>query len=127
MIYYERTEQVDYENYQHIAIALEEYKKNIDKEAPSINDLEDKPILRESVETVCQLVEEKVIPKSLLFHVVGYLDKQIDEGMELSVNNLIKSLILFDNNVKSIKQINLLRECKSTVERLFVEESEDAG
>lgn len=125
MVYYDKTDIVDFNDYQHIALAIEDYKNNIDLTTPSINDEEDAPILKESVEVICSLVDEKVVPKSLLFHLVGYLDKQLEEGKDITINSLIKAIIVFDNNVKSLKQINGLRGCKDVVNRLFREESED--
>lgn len=125
MVYYDTSYDVDFDIHQHIALAIAEYLSDIDADKPSLDKIEDKPILKESVEIVCKLVEEKVLPKSLLFHLVGFLDKQLEEGKEITFCNLIKAITAFDNNVKSLKQINALRECKDTVEELINEESED--
>ena len=125
MVYYTSTEVVDFSDYQHIALAIDDFRTNIDTTEPSLKDEEDAPILKESVEVICSLVEEKVVPKPLLFHIVGYLDKQLEDGGEITINSLIKAIIVFDNNVKSLKQINGLRGCKDVVNRLFREESED--
>ena len=125
MMYYDNTETVDYGDYQHIALAINDYLKNIDKDVLAIDKSEDTLILREPVDAICTLIEEKVVPKSLLFHIAGFLDKRLEEGKALSVHSLLEAIVSFDNNVKSIKLINALRGCKNTIERVLVTERED--
>jgi len=125
MIYYTDTQVVDYNDYQHIALAIEDFCQQIDTSILSVDKEEDQPILKESVEIICALVEEKIVPKSLFFHIVGFLDKQFEDGYEFTINNLVKAVISFDNNVKSLKQINGLRMCKDVIKKLYQEESED--
>ena len=127
MVYYTKTDAVDYTDYQHIALAIDDYMSNIELTTPSIRESKDnKAILREPVDVICELIEEKIVPKSLLFHMAGYLDKQIEDGKELTRNSLLEAVIAFDGNVKALKQINALRGCKSVIDRMLTdEESED--
>ena len=127
MVYYTKTDIVDYTDYQHIALAIDDYMLNIELTTPSIRESKDnKAILREPVDVICELIEEKIVPKSLLFHMAGYLDKQIEDGKELTRNSLLEAVIAFDGNVKALKQINALRGCKSVIDRMLTdEESED--
>ena len=127
MVYYTKTDIVDYTDYQHIALAIDDYMLNIELTTPSIRESKDnKAILREPVDVICELIEEKIVPKSLLFHMAGYLDKQIEDGKELTRNSLLEAVIAFDCNVKALKQINALRGCKKVIDRMLIEdESED--
>lgn len=125
MVYYTESDEVDYSDYQHIALAIEDKKNNIDTDMVAIDKSEDTPILRESVDAICTLIEEKVVPKSLLFHLAGYLDDRLEEGKQLSAHSLLEAVIAFDENVKSIKQINAMRGCKGAIERVFLKEREE--
>lgn len=127
MIYYTSTEQVDYADFQHIALAIESAMSNIDMDTPSLRKEEDKLILREPVDAICTLIEEKVVPKSLLFHLAGYLDNRIEEGKALSVNSFVEAIVSFDGNVKALKQINAMRGCKDTITRVFIKDEEGEG
>ena len=50
---------------------------------------------------------------------------RFENGKELTRNNLLEAVIVFDSNVKSLKQINALRGCKNVIDRMLTEESED--
>lgn len=117
MIYYTETEIVDYSDYQHIQLAVEAKLEEIDKTLQSIDDEDKRVILRESLDVLCTLIDEKVMPKSLLLPICRFLDN--DEFDALTTKKLLKALISFDNNVKTLKHINALRGAKPIIDRLY--------
>lgn len=124
MIYYTSTEEVDYNDYQHIALAIEDTMNSMQKDLISVDKEEKKEIYREALEVVCRLIELKVMPKSLLNPVFNYINKDLESCSitTLTTQYLLQALILFDNNVKALKQVNALREAKSIIDALHKEE-----
>lgn len=127
MIYYTDTQTVDYLSYQHIALALEDAKEQIDINTKSVNDTESVDILREPTQVILELVDEKVVPKSLMSGLINYLDKKVEDGYILTDIRVLKALIAFDENVKNLKAVNNLRSSKDTIQRLYKAEEESEG
>lgn len=121
MSYYELTEEVDYAEYQHVALAIsDKLTAGLSlKEPIEVGGESDITILKEGVEVVCTLIEEKIMPKSLLNSVVKILDERIEIGQPLTVNSLVETLILFDESVKSLKQVNGLRDSLNKIKSLY--------
>ena len=114
MIYYTSSDVVDYTDFQHIALAIEEAKKVIE-DVPNVDKEPEVVITREILEVLCELIEEKVVPKSLLNSLFNLMSKDI-EFTPFTVKYLLESLITFDNNVKTLKQVNALRFAKRTID-----------
>jgi len=123
MIYYTRSSEVDYEEYQHIQLAIEDKLNNIPEETP-LDKEESVEITREPVAVICELVDEKVVPKSLLTPMAKYIDAQIEDGKIITNTSLVEACIVFDQNVKSIKQVNSLRDCKSYIDCMCIDVEE---
>ena len=70
------------------------------------------------LEVTCQLIEEKVVPKSLLNPICKFISKN-GEFSDLTTKTLLETVIAFDNNVKSLKQVNALRSAKKTIDYLW--------
>ena len=117
MIYYTFTSTVDYDDFQHIALAIEDTLANIEA-TTDVEKEEKKTILRETLEVTCQLIEEKVVPKSLLNPICKFISKN-GEFSDLTTKTLLETVITFDNNVKSLKQVNALRSAKKTIDYLW--------
>lgn len=114
MMYYTNTNTVDFDDFQHIALAVEDKLANIES-ITNIDNEEKKTILRETLEVTCQLIEEKVVPKSLLNPICKFISKN-GEFSDLTTKMLLETIISFDNNVKSLKQVNALRSAKNTID-----------
>ena len=117
MMYYTFTSTVDYDDFQHIALAIEDTLANIEA-TTDVEKEEKKTILRETLEVTCQLIEEKVVPKSLLNPICKFISKN-GEFSDLTTKTLLETVIAFDNNVKSLKQVNALRSAKKTIDYLW--------
>lgn len=124
MCYYTQSKEVDYSEYQHIQLAIEDTKANME-DLLSIDDEPEIDILREPVAVVCELVNEDVVPKSLLTPIASFLEEKLDTGElnTLSTKTLTETCILFDLNLKSLKQVNALRNCKNYIYSMEVEEA----
>lgn len=119
MIYYTDSRDVDYFDFQHVALAIEDAKNNIE-DVKTIDEEDSNVILRESMEVLCNLIELKVIPKSLLFPICKFMNNnEIGLSKALTTQNLLKTIIAFDENVKTIKQINAIRGGKDIIDRLY--------
>lgn len=114
MMYYTGTDTVDFDDFQHVALAIEDKLVNIES-ITNIDNEEKKTILRETLEVTCQLIEEKVVPKSLLNPICKFISKN-GEFSDLTTKMLLETVISFDNNVKSLKQVNALRSAKNTID-----------
>lgn len=117
MVYYTCSSDVDYNDYQHIQLAIVDKLNNM-PEMVSLDREDSKLITREPVAVICELVDEKVIPKSLLNPIAKYIDGQIDEGKPITNISFTETCILFDQNVKSLKQVNGLRSCKDYIDNI---------
>lgn len=119
MIYYTDSRDVDYFDFQHVALAIEDAKNNIE-DVKTIDEEDSNVILRESMEVLCNLIELKVIPKSLLLPICKFMNNnEIGLSKALTTQNLLKTIIAFDENVKTIKQINAIRGGKDIIDRLY--------
>ena len=114
MMYYTGTDTVDFDDFQHVALAIEDKLVNIES-ITNVDNEEKKTILRETLEVTCQLIEEKVVPKSLLNPICKFISKN-GEFSDLTTKMLLETVISFDNNVKSLKQVNALRSAKNTID-----------
>lgn len=125
LIYYSTTAEVDFNDYQHIALAVEDKVVEVkgNTEVTPLDENKDSFILREPEEVVCMLVEEKVIPKTIMSGVVGYIRTEM-EGVQLTVNKLTEVLLSYEGNLKGIKQTTNLRGCYDFLRAEFSEELE---
>lgn len=120
MIYYTNSNIIDYEDFQHIKLAIEEAFVKI-KDIPDVNEEQDKIIYRDPMEVICNLADMKVIPKSLIQPIYKYVSEILEEKGEQIFNTsfVLNVLMIFDNNVKSLKQVNALRESKTCIDLLY--------
>lgn len=123
MIYYTQSNVVDYYDFQHVALAIQDVKDkfssitttSVDKEPPKV-------IYREAMDVLCELAELKSVPKTLVLPIERFMEKnEIGSVKPLTTQNLLVSLISFDENIKSIKQINALRDSKNIIDSLHKE------
>lgn len=121
MIYYTDSRDVDYFDFQHIALAIQDAKDNIEP-TTSVDEEDSNVIFRESMDVLCALTDLKVVPKSLLLPMCKFMNNnEIGLSKALTTQNLLKTIISFDENVKTIKQINSMRGSKDTIDRLYKE------
>ena len=123
--YYNSTTDVDMNDYQHVALAIQDaIQATEETEWASLDTTEDTKVLREPEEVSCMLVEGKIIPKNLLTPIAKYLaDKLEFETGVLTVNNITESILKYEGNLKSIKQVTNLRGCYSYLSNVFSREN----
>lgn len=112
IVYYNSSIEVNFNEYQHIALAVDDELNNMleDVELVSMEDREDNFILREVGEIICELAEDKIVPKTLISSITGYIETNL-EGLQLSINKLSKIILDYEGNMKNIKQLTNLRMC----------------
>lgn len=128
MIYYTSSKEVDFDDYQHIQLAIEDTMNNMEQ-IEDYTQEEKKNVLREPLEVLCNLAEEKVIPKNFIFPIQSYMEKtyHIEEGFNtLTTHLILETLMAFDNNVKNIKQLNALLNAKNNIDILYKEDWSNA-
>lgn len=120
MVYYTNTEEVNYDEYQHIALALEDKLPNVPA-VKSVDEEEDTDFDRSSTDIVCELVDNNAIPKSLLTPLCKYIDKTYyEENLAFTKHRLLESIIIFDLTVKSLKHVNMLRSAKAVIDEMKI-------
>lgn len=123
--YYNSSSEVDMDDYQHVALAIQDAIQATEETGwTSIDNIEDTKILREPEEVSCMLAEEKVIPKNLIAPIAKFLaDKLEFETGVLTVKNTTESILKYEGNLKSIKQVTNIRGCYSYLSDAFAREN----
>lgn len=123
--YYNSSSEVDMDDYQHVALAIQDAIQATEETGwASIDNVEDTKILREPEEVSCMLAEEKVIPKNLIVPIAKFLaDKLEFETGVLTVKNTTESILKYEGNLKSIKQVTNIRGCYSYLSDVFSREN----
>ena len=124
--YYNTSEEIDMTEYQHVALAIQDKLNDAECTGwPSMDVIEDVNILREPTEVCCVMVDEKVIPKTILTGLVEYIETNSELGnFTMTINNLTETILKFEGNLRNIKQVTNLRGCYDYLRTNYKDEKE---
>lgn len=111
-VFYTASSEVDFNQYQHIALAVEEEKANF--VTTNIEEMKD-PLLRETEVVVGELVENKVIPKNYFQKISNYVNNK-SEHFTLTYQNFTELVLEFEDNFNTIKAVSHLRTIQQVLD-----------
>lgn len=122
--YYISSTEVDFMDYQHVAVAIECIIEDMDIEIKSVTDNPRVSILRENEDVVTALLGDKIIPKTIILGVLSALNKRT-EFETLTHASLVEILLAFEGNLKNIKQVTNLRNCYNFIKDVYASDREE--
>ena len=113
--------------HQHIAVALEDFINGLTDEEEESEELfnTNQYATFEFDNFVADLVEKKVLPKTLFTPIVTYLAKEFEFDSAVKLSKLAKIILYFSSNLTKFKQVDTLRSNLSSAIYTFKDNSKE--
>lgn len=123
--YYVTDNIADQFEYQHIAVALEDFINGLEEEENEELFNTNQYATFEFDNFVADLVEKKILPKNLFTPIVTYLSKEFEFDSAVKLSKLAKIILYFSSNLTKFKQVDTLRSNLSSAMYTFKDSSKE--
>lgn len=125
--YYVTDSNIDLFDYQHIAVALEDFINDIKGTEDEYEELfnTNQYATFEFNNFVTDLVENKILPKQLFTPILSYLSKEFEFDSAVKISKLAKIILYFSSNLTKFKQLNTLRNNLSSAIYTYKDSSKE--